>query len=187
MTNDELCEAVLKAVEVIGQSEVLVYGSQAILASYEHPDLPRAATMSSEADIAPVHDIDDFLSNRLWMEAGQGSEWAQKRDFYIDAVSADTAVLPAEWRSRAVELTWPEHPGVVAICPEPYDLCASKLARNEDKDRAFVGALIDAGLIDPRPLRNRFDVIVDPRLEPARQRVARQWIIEQEQRQRARS
>lgn len=187
MTNDELREAVLKAVEVIGQNEVLVYGSQAILASYEHRELPSATTMSAEADIAPAKDIDDYLSNKLWMEAGQGSEWALDRDYFIDAVSADTAVLPAKWRDRAVVLSWPDHPGVTAVCPEPYDLCASKLARNEDKDRAFVGALIDAGLLNPRLLRNRFDRITDPRLEPARKRVARRWIVDQEDRRRPKS
>ena len=184
MTNDELREAVLKAVEIIGNNEVLVYGSQAILASYEHRELPRATTMSAEADIAPTTDIADHLSNQLWMAAGQGSEWALERDYYIDAVSAETAVLPAEWRARAVALAWAEHPGITAICPEPHDLCASKLARNAQKDRAFVGALIEAGLINPRLLRNRLDSITDPRLEPARKRVARQWIIQQEERQR---
>lgn len=180
MTNDELREAIVKAVEVIGQNEVLVYGSQAILASYEDRELPPAATMSVEADIAPARDIADHLSHKLWMEAGQGSEWALERDFYIDAVSANTAVLPARWRERSIVMSWPEHPGVTGVCPDPYDLCASKLARNEEKDRAFVAALIEAGLIDPRLLRNRFDEISDEQLDPARKRVARRWIIGQE-------
>ncbi len=180
MTNDELREAIVKAVEVIGQNEVLVYGSQAILASYEHRELPAATTMSVEADIAPAQDIADHLSHKLWMETGQGSEWALERDFYIDAVSADTAVLPARWRERAIVLRWSEHPGVTGVCPDPYDLCASKLARNEEKDRAFVGALIEAGLIRPRLLRNSFDEISDDQLDPARKRVARRWIISHE-------
>lgn len=185
MTNDELGEAVLKAVETIGQNEVDVSGTQAIPASYEHRDLPRAATMSSEADIAPVEDTGDFLSNRLWMEAGQGSEWAQRRDFYIDAVSSDTAVLPAEWRSSSVELRWPETPGHCNLPGAPRPLRLE--ARPKRGSRAFVGALIDAWLVEPRLLRNRLDSIIDSRLEPARQRVARQWIIDQERRRRTKS
>jgi hypothetical protein len=180
MTKDELREAILKAAEIIGQKEVLVFGSQAILASYEFRELPSATTMSAEADIAPSRDIADHLSQKLWMEAGQGSDWALERDYYIDAVSADTSVLPARWRERAVVLSWPAHPGITAVCPDSYDLCASKLARNEEKDRTFVVALIEAGLIRPRLLRNRFDEISDERLEPARKRVAKSWIIHQE-------
>ena len=37
-------------------------------------------------------------------------------------------------------------------------------------------ALVAAGLINPRLLRNRLDEIGDPRFEPARKRVARQFI-----------
>jgi hypothetical protein len=90
---------------------------------------------------------------------------------------ANTAVLPDRWRERAVEIEVTGHPDIVGICPEAHDLCASKMARNEDKDREFVGALVDAGLVDPRLLRNRLDEITDIRLEPARKRGARQFVI----------
>jgi hypothetical protein len=173
----QLEEAILRACEIVGQSRVIVVGSQAILATWGEDLLPPEATMSIEADIAPEHDVADHLSNKLWMLAGQDSEWANERDFYIDAVSANTAVLPDRWRERAVKIEVTGHPGIVGICPEAHDLCASKMARNEDKDREFVGALVDAGLVDPRLLRNRLDEITDIRLEPARKRVARQFVI----------
>lgn len=176
MNRFELEDAILRACEIVGQKRVIVVGSQAILASFDFDELPPRATMSREADIAPEHDIDDHLSNELWMLAGQDSEWANGRDFYIDAVSADTAVLPDRWRARAVEIEVAGRPGFVGICPDPHDLCASKMARNEEKDREFVSALADAGLIDPRLLRNRLDEITDARLEPARKRVARQFV-----------
>jgi hypothetical protein len=147
------------------------------LASWGEDQLPPEATMSAEADIAPEHDIADHLSNKLWVLAGQDSDWANERDFYINAVSANTAVLPDRWRERAVEIEVTGHPGFFGICPEAHDLCASKLARNEEKDREFVVALVDAGLIDLRLLRNRLDEITDRRLEPARKRVARQFVI----------
>lgn len=177
MKRRQLEEAILRACEIVGQNRVIVVGSQAILATWPEEELPPAATMSAEADIAPEHDIADHLSNKLWVLAGQDSEWANERDFYIDAVSANTAVLPDRWRERAVEIEVPGHPGFFGVCPEAHDLCASKMARNEDKDREFVAALVGAGLIDPRLLRNRLDEITDPRLEPARKRVARQFVI----------
>ena len=181
MNRVQLEEAILRATEVVGQNRVYVFGSQAILASFEFDALPRRTVLSAEADIAPINDIADHLSNQLWAEAGQGSEWANQRDFFIDAVSADTAVLPDGWEDRALKIDVPGHPGVVGICPDAVDLCASKLARNEMKDREFVSALIEAGLVDARLLRARFDRIIDVRLEPARARVARQFIIEREQ------
>ena len=94
MKRRQLEEAILRACEIVGQNRVIVVGSQAILATWPEEELPPAATMSAEADIAPEHDLADHLSNKLWMLAGQDSEWANERDFYIDAVSANTAVLP---------------------------------------------------------------------------------------------
>jgi hypothetical protein len=175
MNRHELEEAIFHACQIVEQDRVIVVGSQAILASYQFDELPRQATMSMEADIAPEFDIDDHLSNKLWMLAGQDSDWANERHFYIDAVSATTAVLPGRWRERAIEVRVAGKVEYVGVCPEVHDLCASKMARNEQKDREFVGALTEAGLIAPRLLRNRIDEIDDPRLEPARKRVARQF------------
>ena len=174
----QLEEAIFRACEVVGQKRVLVVGSQAVHASVELSRLPDAATMSIEADIAPEHDIAEFLTTTLWNEAGQGSEWANENGFYIDAVSADTAYLPDGWRARAIELELAAHPGYVGICPELHDLCASKMARNETKDREFVRALAEARLINARLLRNRLDEISDERFEPARKRAARRFIIQ---------
>lgn len=176
MNRRQLEEAIVRACEIVGQPRVIVLGSQAILASFSDDRLPREATMSAEADIAPEHDIADHLSNQLWALAGQDSEWANERDFYIDAVSANTAYLPDGWRARAIEIEPSWHPGVFGVCPEPHDLCASKLGRNEQKDRDFVVALVAAGLIDARLLRNRLDEISDPRFEATRKRVARHFI-----------
>jgi hypothetical protein len=180
MNRTQLETAIARASDILQQNRVLVFGSQAILASFEFEDLPPRTTMSAEADIAPEHDIADHLSGQLWLDAGQGSEWAEQSGFFIDAVSADTAYLPDGWRDRAVEVSVPGQPDVVGICPDALDLCASKMARNEEKDREFVAALIAARLVDPRELRARFDRITDPRLEPARAKIARRFIIQQE-------
>jgi hypothetical protein len=177
----ELETAIARASEILDQKSVLVFGSQAILASFDFEELPPRTTLSREADIAPERDIADFFSGKLWLEAGQGSEWAENSGFFIDAVSADTAYLPDGWRDRAIEVAVPGHPDIVGICPDALDICASKMARNEEKDREFVSSLIAAGMIDARTLRARFDRINDVRLEPARANVARRFIIHQEE------
>jgi hypothetical protein len=184
VNRQQLEEAIARACEIVAQPRVIVIGSQAILASYDFEQLPRTATMSMEADIAPEVDIDDYLSGRLWVLAGQDSDWANERDYFIDAVSANTAILPDGWRARSIEVTVPESPGLSGLCPEAHDLCASKMARGEPKDREFVQALSGAGLVNPQLLRNRLDEISDPRLEPDRKRVARQFVIWLEQERR---
>lgn len=184
MNRFQLEEAITRACEIVGQRRVIVVGSQAVLASFDSRQLPPEATFSLEADIAPEHDIDDHLSNQLWLLAGQDSEWANEREYYIDAVSANTALLPDGWRQRAIEIRVGHDSSYVGVCPEVHDLCASKLARNEQKDRDFVRALSDANLISARLVRNRLDEISDPRLEAARQRVARRFVIALERSQR---
>lgn len=100
--------------------------------------------------------------------------------------SAITAYLPHRWRTRAIEVSVPGHPEIVGICPDALDVCASKMARNEEKDREFVSSLVEAGMVDPRALRSRFDEITDERLEPARAKIARRFIIQQEENFRSR-
>ncbi len=65
MSRDQLEHAVRAACDVSGDTEVWVFGSQAILG--EHPECPESLRMSLEADIAPknlperVIDIDAVL------------------------------------------------------------------------------------------------------------------------------
>ena len=51
MSRDQLEHAIRAACDVSGDTEVWVFGSQAILG--EHPDAPESLRMSVEADIAP--------------------------------------------------------------------------------------------------------------------------------------
>jgi hypothetical protein len=58
MRRSELEHAIRAATEVIAAGEVIVIGSQAILASYTGDELPEQATQSIEVDIAPLDDDD---------------------------------------------------------------------------------------------------------------------------------
>jgi hypothetical protein len=74
------------------------------------------------------------------------------RGFYVQGVNVSTAVLPSGWERRTVVVA-PDGPeGPLARCLDPHDLCAAKLVRGEEKDKDFVGALVEAGLIDPSSL-----------------------------------
>ena len=64
MRRDQLEHAIRAACQIIGHTEVIVVGSQAILGTYDETELPDAATMSREVDILPIAD-DNMETARL--------------------------------------------------------------------------------------------------------------------------
>lgn len=55
MTREQLEHAIRAACDVAEDTEVFVFGSQAILGQF--PDAPEALRQSAEADIAPAHAV----------------------------------------------------------------------------------------------------------------------------------
>lgn len=153
MTREEFEEAIRHATRVTRQREVLIIGSQAILGSYDEAQLPERATLSEEVDIAPITDDEDStLATLIDAELGEWSEFHRDHGFYVQGVNVTSAVLPHGWEARTVQVA-PNGPGgAFARCLDPHDLCAAKLVRGEGKDLEFVGALVEAGLIDPASL-----------------------------------
>ena len=133
--------------------------------------------MSAEADLAPLRDDHfELVANLIDGALGEYSPFHAEHGFYVQGVSRDTGIYPDGWETRLIRL-----PGAdgrsAGLCLESHDLCASKLARNEQNDRDFVVALVDAELIDPRLLRARVDALPDERLEPGRKLAARRFVI----------
>lgn len=54
MRRDQLEHAIRTACQIIGGSEVIILGSQAILGTYSEDALPALATMSMEVDVLPI-------------------------------------------------------------------------------------------------------------------------------------
>jgi hypothetical protein len=120
--------------------------------------------MSQEVDIAPLSDDDaESLATRIDVIAGEWSEFDQLHGFYIQGVSVNTAYLPEGWSERVVTLSPPDHPHISGLCLESHDLCAAKLARNDQKDREFVAALVEEGLVSAVIVAKRINAITDQR------------------------
>lgn len=120
--------------------------SQAILVS--KPGAPKGVRFSREIDAYPAN-AGTWQVAHGGIEAseeinalfGYGSQFEKTHGFYIDGVDERTAMLPADWRSRAearTEMVDGRRVRVVAPCAE--DLIVSKLARLEEKDREWVRA-----------------------------------------------
>lgn len=88
-----------------------------------------------------------------------GSYFHQTHGFYIQGVGSCTAILPGGWADRLVAVSNRNTMGRTGLCLDPHDLCVAKLAANRPKDHEFVGALIDAGLIQVSTLRERLAMI----------------------------
>jgi hypothetical protein len=150
MRRVELEHAIRAATEIVKEDAIIVIGSQAILGSFSEDELPARATQSIEVDIALMNDDDaESLATRLDGALGKWSAFHSTHGYYVQGVGRDTAVLPAEWEDRLVPISGPNTNGRTGLCLDPHDLCLAKLFAHREKDLAFVGALINAGLVDP--------------------------------------
>ncbi|MEN9621484.1 MAG: hypothetical protein RL499_1677 [Actinomycetota bacterium] len=170
-TNAELQIALKEAGRLVRAGRFLVIGSQSLLGTFSHDELPAEATASLEFDVAVFGDIDSQAADRIDGALGEWSDFHDAQGFYVQGVDVDTAIVPAGWQDRVTRVPVLEAPDVEAVCLDPHDTCAAKLARNEERDRRFVRALVDARLIDPLTLAERITMIADERLEAARKRV----------------
>ncbi len=154
-------------------ARIIVIGSQSILGSWSDEYLPDYTTRSAEMDVAfiptagdeyafdmPRQELADLIEGYL----GEETRFRDAFKVYAQGVDTDTAILPVGWGNRLVRLEVPDQQTRTEIyCLDPYDLCAAKLTRLEEKDRLYVGSLIKAGDIDAAALRERVAMIHDPR------------------------
>jgi len=145
------------AASIAGVTDLVVIGSQAILATYPEWELPREATMSVEADIAvdaklarlDVAADETDLADRIDGAIGEGSMFHETYGYYAQGVETSTAVLTDGWRHRLVSVICEEaNPIAVGWCLERHDLWVSKAAAGREKDLAFCKALAKAKLVD---------------------------------------
>lgn len=173
MTREELEHAIRAACDVSGDTEVYVFGSQAILAQF--PDAPAALRQSAEADIAPVHAVDmvDVIDANL----GELSPFHEAYNYYVHGVAIDAAVFPDGWQRRAISIRNANTNNFTGWCVEVHDLAASKLVAFREKDTDFVRILIAEELVNLRKLLLRIDQLpAGERLPHELRNRIRQWI-----------
>lgn len=167
MTRDQLAHLLRAASDITGDPDMLVIGSQAILASYGEDRLPAAATASIEADVAFLDDPAGRKADAVDGAIGELSLFHEQFGYYAQGVSVTTAVLPDGWAERLVRWSNASTGTSAAVFPDRHDLVVSKLVAMREKDLAFASALLDAGLVDAATLRERTDQLpagTDPRV-----------------------
>jgi hypothetical protein len=166
-------EHVVRAAADVVDDDVVVVGSQAILA--EHPDAPDTMLRSAELDVFPrtatakADEIDGAI--------GDGSRFHQTYGYYAHAVGPETLTAPAGWMDRLVKVELPaaqrKNGNVVAWCLGTHDLLLAKLAAGRPHDYEFVESAIQSGLADIEQLQLGVDLLP----EVDRERVCK-WLAE---------
>jgi hypothetical protein len=152
MNRAQLEHVLRAAATIVDDPDLLVIGSQAILAAFAEDLLPVEATTSIEADLAFFVDPDGSKADRLDGAIGELSRFHETFGYYAQGVSVSTAVLPAGWQERTIAFATPGAVPARARCLEPHDCVVAKLVAGREKDRAFAAALIRAGLVEPETL-----------------------------------
>ncbi len=169
MTRGELEHAIRAACDVTGDTELWIFGSQAILGQY--PQAPEALRQSAECDVAPKNRPEqvDLLDAAL----GELSQFHRTHGFCVHGISMEAATLPQDWEERAVKVQNENTRQYAGYCVEAHDLAASKLVAFRDKDRSFVRVLLSERLVSTETLLDRIRHLSRPLEE--RERLVR-WV-----------
>ena len=167
MKRHELEHILRASAAILGETDFIVIGSQALLGAYPEADGPLAQSM--EADLYPADNPEraDILSATI----GEGSQFHSTFGVYADGVGPNTAVLPAGWRRRLVRVRNDNTQGATGWCLDPVDLAVAKYVAARPKDRPFTLEMVRRGLIDPDTFARRLDAT--PIDESHKRRVAR--------------
>ncbi len=171
MTREQLEHAIRAACEVSEDTEIWIFGSQAILA--EFPDAPIDLRASIEVDVQPKNRPENVVA--IDGALGELSLFHQTHGFYVHGLPIEKAVaLPQGWQDR----TKPIHDevstrGKTGWCIEVHDLAASKLVAYREKDRDFVRVLLIENMIVVETLLERIHMLqIDEQL---RERILK-WV-----------
>ncbi|MFN8612215.1 MAG: DUF6036 family nucleotidyltransferase [Vulcanimicrobiota bacterium] len=143
MRRSELEHLLRAAGAIAGEDEIVVIGSQAILAT--HPSPPPELVVSLEADVYPMRA--PWKADLIDGSIGELSPFHETFGYYAHGVGPETARLPDGWQARLVKLNNPNTGGVTGLCLSLNDLAVSKLAAGRGKDLDYVRQLIAHGLV----------------------------------------
>lgn len=170
MRYDQLEHAIRAACDVSGDTEILIFGSQAILGSYPHAPETLRASIEVDVQAKNLPEMTDIIDGAL----GEGSLFHATHGFYVHGVSIEAATLPEGWSERTITVSHPVGTrGYKGLCIESHDLAASKLFAYREKDRIFVSTLLMEELIHGATLLERIRIL--PVDDITRERLIR-WV-----------
>jgi hypothetical protein len=134
VTREQLEHLLRAAADIVDDDEIVVIGSQAILAQF--PDVPASMRVSMEADLFPLHypERADIIEGTI----GELSPFHETFGYYAHGVGEETARLSEGWKERLVVIQNANTRGVKGLCLEVHDLLVAKVLAGRDKDLDFL-------------------------------------------------
>ncbi len=142
MTTEQLAHAIRAACPIIGATQVIVVGSQAIHGAF--PDPSPYLQQSMEVDMLPANDKSNIEQLN---SIGENSPFHKAHGFYVDPVAPSELKLPLGWQDRLIPFYPQDANGFTGLCLHPTDLAAAKLAAFREKDRDYVRVLVTEGYV----------------------------------------
>ena len=157
MNRQELEHIIRAGAAIVGDSHLVVIGSQAILGQY--PDAPAELLLSMKADVYPKH----VPENAIVIDGaiGERSMFHDTFGYYAHGVAPETATLPEGWQARVIPVCNANTNGLTGECLEAHDLAVSKLAAGREKDLTYLRIMLDRSLVNALLLRARIAQVLD--------------------------
>ena len=102
VNREQLAHILRAASTIVDDPNILVIGSQSVLATFDEDEIPDAATASMEVDLAYFDDPTEDKADAVDGAIGELSPFHEMNGVYAQGVSVRTAVLPEGWRGRVV-------------------------------------------------------------------------------------
>jgi len=154
MRRSDLEHLIRASGDIANDDEIVIIGSQSILGQF--PDAPNLLLASMESDIYPKNKPE--MADKVDGAIGEGSSFHQLYGYYAQGVGPDTAVLPADWQDRLIEIRNENTAGVTGLCLEVHDLAISKIVAGRPKDLEFVTEMARQNMIQDDVLRARLEM-----------------------------
>jgi hypothetical protein len=161
MTRSQLEHIIRAAGMIANDKDIVVIGSQAILATLAAP--PPDLVKSIEADVYPLTHPE--RSELIDGAIGEASQFHDTFGYYAQGVGPETAVLPGSWRKRLRAISGAQTGGITGHCLDPHDLALAKYAAARQKDREFNRILAQHGLVQKEKL---LELLAEMPLDSAR-------------------
>lgn len=143
----------LEAKRLTGHTEFVVVGSLSILGIVQRASkIPERMLVSIDVDCYTKEDPGRIFEIRKTL--GQGSKFEQEHGYYLDPVAPWLPTLPAHWTYRLIRIELDEQ--IAAYFLDPNDAAVSKYARCDVRDREWIKAGLDAGLLSSPIIQSRF-------------------------------
>lgn len=166
MRRSELEHLIRAAGAIADEPQIVVIGSQAVLAQF--PDAPAALLASMEADLFPRRRPEraELIDGAI----GEGSRFHEQFGYYAQGVGPETATLPRGWEGRLVSVNNANTNGIEGLCLEVHDLAISKYVAGRPKDIEFTRVLASSRMTRRPTLLRRLVATTLPK--PVRAAVA---------------